>query len=155
MIIDHQSAFREPSLMLSEPMATLIYCEKCIFLAIGEIVDIHINSNSMEELSLDLLMEDTATVTYQVIDLIPATQEDDPSLKNDWHSTSYLQPAFLTAPGHLVQPVNPILSTAASKPFFLFDSAVLVILADSLATRIHAGDIKWIPTVPRTQHFLY
>ncbi len=154
-IIDHQSAFGDPSLMLSEPIATLICCEKRMFLAIAEVVDIQINSNSMEELSLDLLMEDTATVTYQVVDLIPATHEDDPALKNDWRSTSHLQPAFLTAPGRLVQPINPTLSTAAAKPFFLFDSAVLVALADSLTARIRTGDIKRIPTVPRTQHFPY
>ncbi|KAK0452006.1 uncharacterized protein EV420DRAFT_702556 [Desarmillaria tabescens] len=146
-IIGHQSTSSEPSLMLSEPITTLVYCEKNIFLAVAEVVDIHLNLDSLEKLPLDLLKEDTSTVTYQIVDLIPTTQDDDPSLKSDWHSTSHLQPTICTVPGHLIQPINPILSTAKEKPFYLFSSDVLMTSASSLIGQIHTGDIKRIPTV--------
>ncbi len=86
----------------------------------------------MEELPSALLMEDMTSIMYQLIHLIPATQNDDPSLKNDWRTSSHLQPAYFTAPSRLVQPINPILSMADFKPLFLFDSSMLIALADSL-----------------------
>ncbi len=83
-VIDFESAFGQPCLMLNEPIAVLIRCERRLFLGIGEVIDIHINSESIEQITLDLLMEDTVTVTFQLMTLTPASTDDDPTLNNDW-----------------------------------------------------------------------
>ncbi|PBK90076.1 hypothetical protein ARMGADRAFT_1032672 [Armillaria gallica] len=91
-IIDYDSAFGQPCLMLNEPMAILIRCERMIFLGIGEVINVHINSESVELVPSDLLMEDTVSVTFQLMELIPTSEEDDPSSKNDWRMKTHLQP---------------------------------------------------------------
>ncbi|KAJ7203017.1 hypothetical protein GGX14DRAFT_306760, partial [Mycena pura] len=107
------------------PIATLVRCEEKLFVAIGEVVDIRLDSKSFEQLSVDVLRERKVMVHFQLLTLVPATTEDDPSLKHDWRSGALLRDVRVT-PGRLVIPVDPALSTRVpGKPYFLFESSVL------------------------------
>ncbi len=113
-VIDFKSPFGVcQNLMLNEPIIALIQCDKRIFLGFGNVIDICVNSKSTDQLSLNLLMENTVSVTFQVVDLFLATENDDPSLKNNWHMSSHLQPAWLMSPGRLVHVLNPVIHIPA------------------------------------------
>ncbi len=156
-VIDFESPFGGcQNLMLNEPIVALIQCDKRIFLGFGDVIDICVNSESTDQVSLDLLMEDTVSVTFQVVDLFLATENNDPSLKNDWHTSSHLQPAWLTSPGRLVHVINPIIRIPAEgKPYYLLESSVLLAFAATLMARLKTGDLKRIPSVARSRHFPY
>ena len=108
--VQFDSAFGEPCLLIQEPIATLVRCEDKIFLCIGEVNNLKLDSQSVEQLGLDILVEQTVTVSYQVLRLIPATSTDDPDLKYYWRSCSMQEMTF-SVPGRLVQPINPAVST--------------------------------------------
>ncbi|SJL18192.1 uncharacterized protein ARMOST_21770 [Armillaria ostoyae] len=154
-IIDYDSAFGQPCLMLNEPIATLIHCEQMIFLGIGKVINLHINSESVELVPSDLLMEDTVSVTFQFMELIPTSEEDDPSSKNDWRTKTHLQPICLKVAGRFAQPINPSVSTRSARPCYLFESSILLALGDSLLGRLQPGDSKLIPSTMRTHRFPY
>ncbi|KAJ7092187.1 hypothetical protein C8R44DRAFT_554520, partial [Mycena epipterygia] len=119
------SAFGAPCIMVSEPIVTLARCENKLFLCIGEVTDIRLDSESVEQLAVDILLEQAVTISFQILRLVPATPENDPTLKNDWVSSGLVR-TVLTAPGRLVLPIDPPLSTRViGKPCYLFESSVL------------------------------
>ncbi|KAF7328292.1 hypothetical protein MSAN_02488500 [Mycena sanguinolenta] len=145
----------EPYILLSEPIATLIRCDDKLFVAIGEVADIRLHSKSIEQLSIDILRERKVTVSFQILSLVPATTEDDPEHKHDWRSAGTLRP-LLTAPGRLVVPVDPALSTrVAGKPYFLFDSTILQALGAQLLDEVTLQLNKQIPKLSPTTNFPY
>ncbi|KAE9405633.1 hypothetical protein BT96DRAFT_751871, partial [Gymnopus androsaceus JB14] len=73
---------------------------------IGEIKNICWDSKPAEQLQLDRLSEKLTSISFQLISIIPATSEDDSSLRNDWCSSSSLSYIF-KVPASLVLPINP------------------------------------------------
>jgi hypothetical protein len=137
---------------LSEPIATLIRCDDTLFVGIGEVTDIRLDSKSVtvEQLSIDALRERKVTKRFQILSLIPATKEDDPDCKHDWRSARILRDV-LSAPGRLVLPVDPALSTRVQgKPYYLFESSVLQLL-DDVTLQLN----KQIPKFTPTSNFPY
>jgi hypothetical protein len=156
-IIEYDSAFGGPCLLISEPIATLVRCEKKVFLGIGEVNDIKIDSQSVEQLGLDVLAENTVVISYQVLSLVPATVEDDAEMTNDWRSCSMLPPTTLSVPGRLIQVINPTVSTGNSlrKPCYLFESSVLRAFGAALFDRLTVKDFKSLPKLTPTKDFPY
>ncbi|KAJ6595319.1 hypothetical protein B0H10DRAFT_2090231 [Mycena sp. CBHHK59/15] len=73
----------------------------------------------------DLFAESPTLTRLDSADVIPVTTEDDPDSKHDWRSTGVLRDVLI-APGRLVLPVDPTLSTrVVGKPHYLFESSVL------------------------------
>lgn len=154
-ILDFNSVFGAPCIFLSEPIATLVSCNKHLFLAIAEVNNITIDAVPVEQIGLDILWEDTVKVSYQIVHLVPTNTLDDPSLKHDWRTRGMLD-ITSTVSGRLVQPVNPVISTATPhKPFYLWESSVLMALASSLVERIFHRDFKNIPNVKQSAYFPY
>ncbi|KAE9407848.1 hypothetical protein BT96DRAFT_850041, partial [Gymnopus androsaceus JB14] len=163
VIIDNSAVYGDQLLLLSEPVASILSCEGQLFLCIGDITGIQMGRTSVEQIDTDTLLEEGVTVEFQLTHLEPATSDDDPSSENDWCSSynSDLTPALFTVPGHLVQAVNPVISVPvnrAQKTSYLFESAVLVALAQELLHRLAAFDgsrtLK-IPHIKRSSHFPY
>ncbi|KAJ7219633.1 hypothetical protein C8J57DRAFT_1596038, partial [Mycena rebaudengoi] len=100
------SAFGSPCILISEPITTLVRCDDRLFLCIGEVTDIRVDSDSVDFIALDVLQERAVTIHFQILRLVPATLVDDPSLKNDWWSDTLIR-QVLSAPGRLVLPLNP------------------------------------------------
>ncbi|KAF9060527.1 hypothetical protein BDP27DRAFT_1429958 [Rhodocollybia butyracea] len=144
-----------PVLMTNEPVVSLLRCEKQLFLCLGEVNGLRWNSKSVESIPLDRLSEPLAQVSFQVLSLLPATSEDDPSLKYDWCSGIELLHTF-KVPGGITQPVNPSLTTSlAMSPAYLFQTTELVALTSSLLEKLTRLDLKGIPNIARTHQFPY
>jgi hypothetical protein len=113
--------------------------------------------NLPTSISLDLLQEDTVSISYQLLGLRPATSEDvDEQTKNhDWRSYAISEHTF-TVPGRLVQSINPEVSTSTTHhPYFLLESTVLVAIAASLLQSIVASDLKLAPKLAPSTEFPY
>lgn len=143
-----------PCLSILDLIASLVYCEVRLFLAFGEVTDIHIQSSSVSRAPLELLPEDTVHISYQIIHLAPANIERDPTEKHDWCSFRALPHHFKAVPGIMVQPVNPA-TTATGDPHYLFDSGTLRSLASSLYDRLTRSLLLSIPKATTSSDFPY
>ncbi|KAI0259910.1 hypothetical protein BC834DRAFT_926047 [Gloeopeniophorella convolvens] len=144
-----------PRVMVTDPIATLVRCDGHLFLCIGEINSIRFHSRPQDEVPVALLHETAVQVSYQALSLLPTSTEDNVSSKHDWRS-SHLLPITLTAPGILIQPINPkLVSNSLRPPYFLFDSSTLVTLASSLHDRVSEAHRRSVPSVKGDERFPY
>ncbi|KAI0317084.1 hypothetical protein OF83DRAFT_1059247, partial [Amylostereum chailletii] len=144
-----------PFLGIHDPIASLVLCNGNLFLCIGEVNGIQVSSKPVEEITTSLLPEKTVSVSYQIVTLVRTTDTDDPSLKFDWRSL-HLLPISLTAPGILVHPINPYLAThTTGRPFYLFESSVLMAVTSSIHARTTRVLLKSVPKLRPQPEFLY
>lgn len=137
------------------PIATLLKCEGRLFVCIGETNDIAFDSKSVDSLSLDLLSEPSAFVSFQMLHLIPATVEDSTDLTHDWR-WSLSRGTSHRVQGRLIEPINPDICTQdVGKPFYLFDSHSIRAIGTILLGRLTREDATNIPHVKRTISFPY
>ncbi|KAE9402392.1 hypothetical protein BT96DRAFT_956274 [Gymnopus androsaceus JB14] len=105
--------------------------------------------------SADHLKQQLMQVLFQLLSLLPATSEDDRTLKNDWCTGASLLYTF-KVPGTLVVPVNPKLSMAIpTHPAYLFESLELLALTSLLLEKVTQLDLKGVPSISRTNDFPY
>lgn len=124
-------------------------------MCVGEVTDIRLDSESVEQLAVDILLEQAVTISFQILRVIPATPEDDPTLKNDWVSGGLVR-TVLSAPGRLVLPIDPLLSTRVpGKPCYLFESTVLCAFGARLLDLVTIHLSRLVPKVNATESFPY
>ena len=153
--IDNPPSPDAPVLMISDPVATLLHCDNRAWLCIGEVNGLRVDGKYAEFVPHEILKEKTVTVSYQLLGLRPATLDDDPSSLSDWRSCRFEEHSF-TAPGKLVQPINPAISTHVPySTFYLLDGQFLVALSASLLEYLSASDIKNIPKIAVSHTFPY
>ncbi len=142
-------------LLVTDPIATVVHCENQFWLCIGEVNGLKIDGRSVGYINLDILSEDTVTVSYQILGLRPTTSDNDPELKHDWRTYSMAEKTFVI-PGRLLQPIDPALSeTHQTIPFYMFESMVLVVLTASIFQNITISDLKKVPKFLTTNKYPY
>ena len=142
-------------LLVSDPIATLLRCEKKFWLCIGEVNALRIDGRSVDFVSVDMLMEDTVSVSYQMLGLCTSTTDDDPDQHNDWQTCTIDEHSF-TVPGRLIQAINPSISkTHTNFPFYLFQSTDLVALTASLFQSVSPANLKNVPKIAPTKEYPY
>ncbi|KAH8987651.1 hypothetical protein EDB92DRAFT_1817893 [Lactarius akahatsu] len=108
--------------MVNNPITSLVSCEENIFLCIGKIIGIHLGSKAVDYLRLDVLLEDTVHITYQVYSLV-CTSPNNNKHNNNEHKyewkTQNLLPIKLKVLGNLIQPINPSLAMPPSHLKFI------------------------------------
>ena len=116
-------------LLISDCIASILSCDKKIWLCTGEVNGLKFDGKSVPYINLDILSEEAVTVSYQVLGLRPTTLNDDPDGIHDWR-TYRMDERLFTVPGRLVQPINPKISTThATIPWYLLQGTFLVTLA--------------------------
>ena len=142
-------------LLITDPIATLVYSENQFWLCIGEVNGLKIDGKAVGYVSLNMLLEDTVTVSYQMLGLRPARSDDDPELKHDWRTYSMQEQSF-SVPGKLIQTINPELSVAhKTMPFYLLKSSVVVALTASIFQSLSVSDLKTVPKFATTREYPY
>jgi hypothetical protein len=143
------------SLIISDPITTLICSDDKFWLCVGEVNGLKIDGQSADYISHDMLPEDTVTVSYQMLGLRPATLDDDTEGKHDWRTYAMEEQSFMV-PGRLIQPVNPSLSAIHTQiPFYLFQSPVLIALAASIFQGLMLSHLKSVPKMAPTIVYPY
>jgi hypothetical protein len=97
-------------LLISDPIATILSSENKLWLCIGEVNALKFDGQPVPYLNLNMLSEETVTVSYQVVGLRPATVDEDPERVHDWRTHHMADEHSFTVPGRLVQPINPTTS---------------------------------------------
>jgi hypothetical protein len=124
-------------------------------MCIGEVNNIRIDGNFAASVPIEMLDENTVTISYQMLGLRPATTDDDPDQKHDWRTYTITERSF-TVTGRLIQVVNPTLSkTHTNIPFYLFQSSVLIALTASIYRRLTAPHLKAVPKIATSQAYPY
>ncbi|KAF8054223.1 hypothetical protein FPV67DRAFT_1763516 [Lyophyllum atratum] len=154
-VIEHDDEAGDNTVSVDLPVATLFRCENNLFLCIGEVIDITFGSEHVDELSVQYLSEPSVFVRYQVLDIVPATEEDDPELKHDWRWSRRRGVTHQVA-GRLVLPINPPVCThVTGEPFYLLESGVLMALGTTLLERKSTGENVPIPEMRRSERIPY
>ncbi|KAJ7699177.1 hypothetical protein B0H16DRAFT_1349276, partial [Mycena metata] len=83
-----------------------------------------------------LLADASVEISFQIIYLVQANIDDDPTQHHDWQWSLNMDGPGLRAPGCLVQPLNSTLSLRGAKLTCLFDSSELLIIAATLHEQI-------------------
>ncbi|KAJ7598326.1 hypothetical protein C8J56DRAFT_1091577 [Mycena floridula] len=149
-IVDFDTGDGRPTLGLSEPICTLVRCEGDIFVCIGLVNSIKVDTQEVPRLDLNLLGEKTVKVTYQVCRLVGTTQSDDPELRNDWKTSRLCPDLLFTVSGSLIEAINPTLSTRDPfKPFYLFTSSTLMAFGASFLDRFTSSEFRTLPTMTK------
>ena len=139
-------------LMLNDPVASVLCSDNHLFLCVGEILSIHVNSRTVEQVSDGQLHDKLTSVTFQLLFLVPATVDNDPEKKHDWRPKCGITSQF-TVPGHLILPLNPTTKVSATgKLQFLFKSFVLYSVAAAFLDVSSLQDAKSINTF-RNEYF--
>jgi hypothetical protein len=144
-----------PSIVMSDPIATLVRIENEFWLCLGEVSGLRVDGQPVDYVGFEMLAEGTVIVSYQMLGLRPATLADDPEGTNDWRTYMMGERSF-TVPGRLVQSINPTTSkTHLSIPFYLLQSTVLVALTASLFQSLSLSDLKTVPKLVPTKEYPY
>jgi hypothetical protein len=142
-------------IQMDSPIATLIRCGGHLFLCIGEVNDIVVDSRHTDQVAVEYLMEPAVSISYQMLILVPASVNDDPELKNDWRWSGKRGSSFCVS-GCLIQPINPTISTEVlGNPFYLFESGVLMAIGSSILERFEQDHAIAVPDVKRSEIFPY
>ncbi|KAK7001931.1 hypothetical protein R3P38DRAFT_3326830 [Favolaschia claudopus] len=131
-ITEFDSAFGAPTILISEPIVTLVRSDDKLFVCVGEVTDIFVDSQSVEQITVDDLLEKATTISFQILR------------------------ANLSAPGRLVLPIDPPLSMRIpNTPRYLFESSVLRAFGARLMDLNTPSSNKLIPKFAPTESFPY
>lgn len=74
-----------PSLRIGNPIAVILQCEGLVVLAVAQVNHLKFaGKDNLDELPIHLLADPTVKVDSQILQLVPATLEDDPTQVHDW-----------------------------------------------------------------------
>lgn len=142
-------------LMVSDPITTILSSESKLWLCIGKFNSLKIDGKSVDFVDFDVLSGGTVLPSYQMIELRPATENEDTSLKYNWRTYRILERSFIV-PGALIGPVNPTLSTTHTDILWcIFQRSVLVALAASLMQDLSVSQLESIPKYAPSPNFPY
>jgi hypothetical protein len=154
-VLDHDPMSGENQVQMDSPIATLVQCDGRIFLCVGEVNDITVDSQHADHIGVDYLTEPTVFVSYQMLDIVQASIDDDPSLRHDWRWSGKRGSSHRVS-GCLVQPINPSVSTQQlANPFYLFESSVLMAIGATIFERLGSGLGIILPEVRQSDRFPY
>ena len=107
-------------------------------------------------LAVHFRADPTAKVDCQILCLIPATVEDDPTQVHDRRWSMYMDTTCENVIGQYVHLLNPSISVLTpGKPMFLFKSSFLVNLSCSLFQDLQPEDHWRLPMVKCSEFFPY
>ena len=140
---------------MDSPVASLVRCDGSIFLCIGEVNDIIVDSQHVEQVDVNILMEPTVSISYQLLYLVPSKEGDDPDLRHDWRWSGKRGTTHHVS-GRLIQSVNP--SVAVDKEgnlFYLFESRFLMAVGAMILERLESGQGNILPEIGKSDRFPY
>jgi hypothetical protein len=146
-----------PFLHVGEPIALLVRCETLVVLAVAQVNRLRFASQSdLDELAVHFLADPTAKINCQLLHLVPASVEDDPTQVHDWCWSMGMEAMCKNVDGQYAHSLNPSISVLRpGKPTFLFESSFLVNLSCALFQDLQPEDYQRLPVVKWTEAFPY
>ncbi|KAJ7238682.1 hypothetical protein C8J57DRAFT_998779, partial [Mycena rebaudengoi] len=75
--------------------------------AVGQVNRIVVGSQDADSIVLELLSDAGTRVSFQILRLLPATEEEVPEGGHDWHWSLSFEAICSEVPRILIQPLNP------------------------------------------------
>ena len=146
-----------PTLHIGNPVAILVQCATLIVMAVAQVNRLQFASQSnLDELAVHLLANPTAKVDCQILQLVPATIEDDPTHVHNWCWSMQMEATCESVDSQYVHPLNPAVSVLTpGRPTFLFEGSFLVTLSCNLFQDLQLWDYQSLPMVRHTEFFPY
>ena len=138
-----------PTFHVGNPVALLIQCNALVVLAVAQVNWLRFAScSNLDELTVHLLANPTAKVDCQILHLVLATVEDDPTRMHNWCWSMHMDAICEGVDGQYIHSLNPVISIPApGKLTFLFEGSFLVTLSCSLFQVLRPQDYQWLPLV--------
>lgn len=147
----------QPLLVIQDLVTIIVHCEGHLFLCLGEVNAIKINSDSsMTAIPQAELYElNKITINIQVLGLRPSNSDNDATLQNDW-CLYQVKKLTIHVPGRFIQPINPeLVSRGVGDMFYLLEGAFLVGLATSILGSLTRKNVKELPQISVSNSFPY
>ena len=144
-------------LRIGNPIAVLVQCKNLVVLAVAQVNRLKFTGeDNLTQLPIHLLADPMAKVDSQILCLIPATLNDDPTQVHDWSWSLQMESLCDNIPGPAIHPINPSLSVQTpGMPTFLFESTFLVTLSCNLFQELRPQYQKNLPVIKCTEYFPY
>ncbi|KAK0223852.1 hypothetical protein IW262DRAFT_1547431 [Armillaria fumosa] len=150
-----ESEAGEAVFIVDSTITTVIRCQDHLFLDIAEVIDITYQNQHCSQIPTSVLRDATTVVNYQLLCIIPANADDDPTSTFDW-KWSYRRGSSHQVPGRLVHPYKPVVCTPETgKPFYTFESMTLRAIASSMLEDLSPEDSHHLPQVATNPDFPY
>jgi hypothetical protein len=146
-----------PYLCIGDPIALLVHYETLVVLAMAQVNRLRLASQSdLDELAVHCLADPTTKIDCQLLHLVPASVEDDPTQVHDWCWSMCMEATCENVEGQYAHLLNPSISVLKpGNPTFLFESSFLVNLSCVLFQDLWPEDYRHLPRVKRTETFPY
>jgi hypothetical protein len=155
-ILERDPTSGKNQVQMDSPVASLVQCDGRVFLCIGEVNDITVDTQHTNHVAVEYLTEPSVFVSYQMLYLVPATVDDDTNLKHDWQWSGKCAGSSNRVLDCLVQPINPSLSTCELRnPFYLFESSVLMAVRVTIFERLESRQGNLLTEVRMSGRFPY
>ncbi|KAJ3548106.1 hypothetical protein NMY22_g1393 [Coprinellus aureogranulatus] len=141
-------------LLIHDPIATLVYSEGRLWLALGEVNGLRYDSQSIDRIGHNLLSEPAVKVSFQLLGLRLVVEGDNAPLQYEWRTYTTPGSCFEIA-GVGVEPLDPEVSKGSERPFYLFASSFLVATTALLMQRIPKASLKALPKMAATTDYPY
>ncbi|KAF6747646.1 hypothetical protein DFP72DRAFT_821447 [Ephemerocybe angulata] len=141
-------------LLIHDPIATLIYSDSRLWLAVGEVNGIKFAGKVIDRLGHNLLKEKAAKISFQLVGLRQVDFEDSRDGSEDWRT--YMVPGTsYELPGKCIEILSPEFSLSNGKSSYLLDTQALVATAAALVQRLSPSDLKAMPKRSSTLDYPY
>jgi hypothetical protein len=157
-IVEPNSIFGTSTVCVGDPAGTIIICEGLPFLAVIHINDIVVDFKACVDIDVQMLMEPTVIIQFQICQLVEMGEENPDSIGGtQWRWNRVMEKNSLKTRGAFIQVIDPvILSEKIGEPIYSFQSADLRALGASLLSSISLEDRARLPLLrKRTSHFPY
>lgn len=156
-LISFDSPLGQPPLHIGNPVASLVQCERMVFLVIGQVNWIMFGGHSdVSALNINLLDDKNTKISYQILRIRPATIADDPGEQHDWIWSLKMELHCENVPESLIHPLNPTVSVQTpGQPTYLFASDILLTITASIYGELAPSKFSKIPAVKQTDYFPY
>lgn len=142
-------------LLIHDIFATLIHSEDRLWLAIGEVTGIRYDGQALDRIGHHILAENATKISFQLVGLKDAASDAEKNGEYDWKTYRMTSRSFEVF-GKCIEPLNPsVVAIGGCKPFYTFNSDVLIATTALLAHRIAPGNLKSLPRMASNVEYPY
>ncbi len=144
------------ALMINDPILTLVSCEGRVFLAVGQITQIKIDTRTVESVTQELQSEDTVSISFQIMRLkMCLPTQAGPDSAEHWEWTQRFETSH-RSPGRFIQAYNPDVSVSNPfEPTYIFPTIGLREMAAAMFEGMAPSSISLLPVVKSSPTFPY
>ncbi|KAF6751588.1 hypothetical protein DFP72DRAFT_1135958 [Ephemerocybe angulata] len=141
-------------LLIHDPIATLIYSDSRLWLAVGEVNGIKFAGKAIDRIGHSLLKEKAAKISFQLVGLQQVSVDDARVGSDDWRTYKVPGTSY-ELPGRCVEILSPEFSLSNGKSSYLLDTQSLAATASALVQRLSPSDLKAMPKRSPTLDYPY